>query len=160
MPVCSWQKRSSKNRYGKMDRMKNVASEEKIIISLVESSGHDKMPIWSIPPKKNDYIEIRDLFWSATFGICQEKLDEITQPIELVVDFSRICWIDPFPLLGIFIAVNDNWSAISKCQPSGPRLCSGGQPDFPETGRVKSNKNTCSFTCVFRNWIRETCWIT
>ncbi|MFW8600140.1 hypothetical protein ACOHYD_01465 [Desulfobacterota bacterium M19] len=50
-------------------------------------------------------MEIRDEFWSATFGICQEKLDEITRPIELVVDFSRLCWIDPFPLLGIFIAV-------------------------------------------------------
>ena len=85
--------------------MNNIASEEKIIISLATSSGHDKMPIWGISPKKNDYIEIRDLYWSATFGICQEKLDEITQPIELVVDFSRICWIDPFPLLGIFIAV-------------------------------------------------------
>lgn len=88
-----------------MNRMKTIASELVPVIVIVEPTKRSKTPVWGVPLKKDGFAEIRDEFWSATFGICQETLADITDSAELIVDFSRLCWIDPFPLLSIFIAV-------------------------------------------------------
>lgn len=88
-----------------MHRMKTIAPELVYVVSVVKlRSPGESQPVWGVPPKKDGYAEIRDEFWSATFGLCQETLANITDPVELIVDFSRLCWIDPFPFLGIFIA--------------------------------------------------------
>ena len=99
-----------------MNRMKTIASELVPVIVIADPTKHSKTPVWGVPPIKDGFAEIRDEFWSATFGICQETLADIPDSVELTVDFSRLCWIDPFPLLSIFIAVK------SCCVKSGSHL--------------------------------------
>lgn len=99
-----------------MDRMKTIAAELVPVVLIKLPAYANLQPVWGVPPKKEGYAEIRDEFWSATFGLCQETLANLTYPVELFVDFSRLCWIDPFPLLGIFIAVK------TFCDSSGSRL--------------------------------------
>lgn len=100
-----------------MERLKPIASELVPVVSIARPTAINKyQSVWGVPPKKRGYVEIRDEFWSATFGICQETLNIITDPINLIIDFSRLCWIDPFPLLSLFIA------AKSCCARSGSHL--------------------------------------
>lgn len=86
--------------------MKEKQAELVSIISVdTRDSDQSERPIWHVPSGKCGYIEIRNDYWSATFGVCQEELSQITTQLILIVDFSRICWIDPLPLLSIFIAI-------------------------------------------------------
>lgn len=71
--------------------------------------------LWSVPTKKEGYVEIRDEYWSATFGACQEVLSQVAAPARLIVDFSKVCWADPLPLLSIIVAVK-NCSARTKSE--------------------------------------------
>jgi hypothetical protein len=97
--------------------MKTITTDLVSVVSVVKLPDPGVLqPVWGVPPKKEGYVEIRDEFWSATFGICQEALANITDPVELILDFSRLCWIDPFPLLGILIA------AKTFCARSGSSL--------------------------------------
>lgn len=86
--------------------MKKKQAELVSIVSVATGdSGQNKRPVWHVPSGKGGYIEIRNDYWSATFGVCQEELSQITTQLMLIVDFSRVCWIDPLPLLSIFIAI-------------------------------------------------------
>ena len=84
---------------------KEQAELTSIICLTYEDSDKRKKTIWEVPSGKYGYIEIRNDYWSATFGICQEELLQITTQTILTVDFSQVCWIDPLPLLSIFIAI-------------------------------------------------------
>ena len=49
---------------------------------------------------ENGYFCLRDDIWSATFGEFQDKLSTIQQS-NVLIDFSKISWIDPLPLLAL-----------------------------------------------------------
>ena len=61
--------------------------------------------LWSVPCNSASFIEVSDEYWSATFGAAQLSLAETNEECLLILDFTRVEWVDPLPLLSLFLVV-------------------------------------------------------
>lgn len=94
----------------------NEQKPELLEIIAIHSSenSNEKLFSWSVPSgNKSGFTEIRDEWWSGTFGELQSNLHQTSTKYRVIVNFSAIAWIDPIPLLSIFIAIKSFCSRTS-----------------------------------------------
>jgi len=61
---------------------------------------------WSLPSDSDSgFSEISDEWWSATFGTIQLTLSNIEEQGVVELNFSRIEWCDPLPLLSLLVCI-------------------------------------------------------
>ncbi|MBI3983917.1 hypothetical protein HY346_01320 [Candidatus Microgenomates bacterium] len=90
-------------------RVDKAGGEWLEIVQLRSTNPQGESPLsWCVPRSQDgEFAEIRDEWWSATFGTFQSGLEKVKGQASVHIDFSAVEWIDPIPLLGILLTAKN-----------------------------------------------------
>lgn len=86
----------------------NAVGLLEVVATRAFADSDETLFSWSVPFSRTDiFADICDEWWSATGGSLQSYFRTTTVPCYVTIDFSCVEWIDPIPLLGLFVALKN-----------------------------------------------------